>query len=73
MKRIPWKELTLTTQSYLRWIYREIQGSRAVRRDAGFETGWTTDDKGRKWYRNVDALPSFTEWMALDGVDGAPL
>ena len=52
---------------YFTGIYNEIQDSRKVRRDAGFETGpavMMTD--GSPWFRNVDPLPPFKEWMGND-------
>ena len=48
-------------------IYNEIQGSRAVRRDAGFETGPTIKMDGTPWFRNVDELPSFEDWFTRNG------
>lgn len=51
-------------RTYFDWIYNEIQGSRSVRRDAGFVTGPAFMLDGvTPWYRNVDELPPFIDWM----------
>lgn len=65
---LKFNDLLPGTQTYLRQIYEEIQGSRRTRRDAGFETGPATMTDGSPWQRNVDPLPSFRAWMAQSGV-----
>ena len=68
MSMIKFNDLTLNTQEFFKYIYDEIQGSRTRRYDAGFVTGWFEKLNGDMWYRNTDALPSFSEWMAQSEV-----
>lgn len=71
---LEWSTLTERSKAWLCHCYNEIQGSRQSRRDAGFETGWATMIKdGSPWYRNVDPLPSFKEWMEQAGISNAIL